>query len=158
MADRLSLEALVGAWDETSRLWLDPRGPGEASAATASVVLVAGGEFASIAYTWSFGGQPQDGLLLVRLSDGPSALGAVWVDSFHTSGGFMTFRDEVDPSGRRSLYGTYAAQEGPAWGWRIALEEDDDADDGFRLAMWNVPPEGMDERAVEARFRRVVGT
>lgn len=156
MAERLRLEALVGAWDGTNRLWLDPRGPGEPSAATANVALIAGGGFVSIAYTWSFEGTARDGLLLVRLADSPGSLDAVWVDSFHTSGGFMTFQGEVDPSGRRSLYGTYAAQEGPAWGWRIALE-DDDAEGGFRLAMWNVPPEGTDERAVEARFRRVGG-
>ena len=156
MAKQPDLETLVGAWDGANRLWLDPRGPGEDSAAAATVTLVAGGRFASIAYAWSFEGKPQDGLLLVRSADVPGPLDAVWVDSFHTSGGFMTFQGEVDPSGRRSYYGTYAAQDGPAWGWRIALE-DDDAEGGFRLAMWNVPPEGTDERAVEARFRRVGG-
>lgn len=49
---------------------------------------------------------------------------------------------------------TYAAEPGPAWGWRVTIEADE-ADDGFRLAMWNVPPGGADERAVEALFRRV---
>lgn len=47
---------------------------------------------------------------------------------------------------------------GPAWGWRSALAGDDDDDGGSRQAMWNVPPEGTDERAVDARFRRGGGT
>lgn len=156
MAMRLNLEALVGAWGGANRLWLDPRGPGEVSAAVADVALVAGGGFASIAYSWAFEDAPHDGLLLVRLADIPTAIDAVWVDSFHTSGSFMTFRGEVDPSGRWSLYGTYAAQEGPAWGWRIVLVGDDPVG-SFRLAMWNLPPGGTEERAVEARFRRAAG-
>ena len=155
MTKQPDLEALVGAWEGTNRLWMDPRGPGEASVAAADVALVAGGGFVSIAYTWSFEGAPKDGVLLVRRKGVPGPLDAVWVDAFHSGDGFMTFRREVDPSGRWSLYGTYAAQQGPAWGWRIALEADGDG--GFRLAMWNVPPEGTDERAVEARFRRVGG-
>lgn len=156
MADPLRFKALVGTWAGTKRLWLDPRGPGEDSDATARVALVAGDAFVSIAYTWSYGGTAKDGLLLVRRSDPPGPLDAVWVDAFHTGGAFMTFAGHLDAAGRESLYGTYAAQDGPPWGWRIAIEEDA-PDDGFRLVMWNVPPGGAEERAVDARFRRVGG-
>lgn len=154
MTQRHRLEDLVGAWDGVNRLWMDPAGLGEASAAAAQVALVAGGGFASIAYTWSYEGAPHDGLLLVRRAERPGPLDAVWVDSFHTNGAFQTFAGVLDPSGNRSFLGSYPVQEGPAWGWRIAVEEDDE---GFRLAMWNVPPGGAEERAVEARFRRVAG-
>ncbi len=153
MTDRWNAETLVGAWEGENRLWMDPTGAGEPSAATASVELVAGGGFVSLAYTWAYEGKPQDGLLLVRRAERPGPLDAVWVDSFHTVGGFMTYRGEVDPSGRWSLYGTYPVQDGPDWGWRIAIDHDE-GDDAFRLLMWNVPPGGSDERAVEARFRR----
>jgi hypothetical protein len=153
MAARWNVEALVGSWEGENRLWMDPTGAGETSHATARMALVAGGGFASLAYTWAYEGKPQDGLLVVRRAERPGPLDAVWVDSFHTGGGFMTFQGEVDLTGRWSLSGTYGADAGPAWGWRIAIDHDED-DDAFRLSMWNVPPGGTDEPAVEARLRR----
>ena len=153
MAKPLELETLVGAWEGTNRLWMDPRGSGEPSAATAAVAAVARGGFASIANTWTYEGGAQDGLLLVRRGARPGPLDAVWVDSFHTNGAIQTFVGEVDPSGRRSFHGTYPVQDGPAWGWRMAIEQEGEAT--FVLAMWNVPPGETEERAVEARFRRV---
>jgi hypothetical protein len=156
VVDRWNLDVLVGSWEGENRLWMDPNAAGEASPASARMELVAGGGFASLAYTWALDGKGQDGVLLVRRADQLGPLDAVWVDSFHTGGGFMTFQGEVDPAGRWSLYGTYGADAGPAWGWRIAIDRDE-GEDTFRLAMWNVPPGGADERAVEARFWRAAG-
>lgn len=155
MATHPAFEALVGAWEGTNLLWMDPRGPGDASAATAVVTLVAGDGFASIAYTWAFEGRAQDGVLLVRRADRPGSPDAMWVDSFHTNGGFQTFAGVSDAAGRRTYHGTYPVQDGPAWGWRIAIEQEDEAT--FVVAMWNVPPGEAEERAVEARFHRVGG-
>lgn len=147
---RPMLEALVGEWTGTNRLWFMPGTPAHESAATARVARVAGG-FLSLAITWAHDGVPQDGLLLLRPApEGP--LAAVWVDSLHTQGAFMTFRGSADAADRWSGHGAYAAPDGPDWGWRLQLEPD--GPDGFRLAMFNLPP-GMGELlAVDARFRR----
>jgi len=152
MAPGRELEALVGDWAGTKRLHLAPDAPVRVSDATARVALVAGGGFLSIAVGWSFEGAPQDGLLLVRLGDAPGPLDMVWVDSGHTMGAFMTFRGETDPAGWRAGSSTYPAPSGPDWGWRIVVG----APDGeLTLTMFNVPPGGAPELAVDARFARV---
>jgi hypothetical protein len=148
---RARLGTFVGPWAGTNRLWVSPGEAARESETTASVALVAR-DFAAIRYTWADGGRPQDGLLLVRTSSGPGALDMVWMDSWHTGGQFMVFRNEEEDEGRTSAFGTYAAPPGPDWGWRIVVAAD--ADDEIRLLMYNVAPDGDEALAVEARYAR----
>lgn len=90
----------------------------------------------------------------MRLGEPPGPLDMVWVDSWHTVGTFMTFRGAADPSGARAGSGTYPAPPGPDWGWRIVVDGEPDGE--LRLTMFNVPPGGTDELAVDARFGRVL--
>ncbi|MCL4869056.1 MAG: hypothetical protein KJ063_08815 [Anaerolineae bacterium] len=114
------------------------------------MTLVAGGGFLMIAYDWAYQGQPQDGILLVRLAEPPDDLRMVWLDSWHTEGNFMTFRGEAYGDGEVSAVGSYAATEGPDWGWRIVLTAVPEG--GFALCMYNIPPGSGAELAVEANY------
>ena len=76
-----SLKGLTGCWEGTSRLWLTPDDPVRESKTTATLELVAQNRFATLSYTWSEGGKPQDGLLLLGVVDDLGATEAVWVDS-----------------------------------------------------------------------------
>ena len=61
----------------------------------------------------------------------------------------------VDPTGVVAVKGSYAAPPGPDWGWEIIIEPD--ARGGFALSMYNIPPGGEPELAVEAKYTRVTG-
>ena len=78
--------------------------------------------FASVAYTWSDGASPQEGLLLLAggASDAEPAT-AVWVDSWHTGRALMQFSGTVGGDGVLRLNGSYAAPTGPDWGWQIHI-------------------------------------
>ena len=58
------LTPLLGRWQGTNRLRLMPTDDYQASTATATIAVTAV-RFVSIAYTWSDGDAPQDGLLLL---------------------------------------------------------------------------------------------
>jgi hypothetical protein len=150
MDTQTRVKALVGDWRGISRLWLTPDAPVRECKTSATVTLAAGGGFLMIAYAWAYQDEPQDGVLLVRLADEPGALDMVWFDSWHTEGNFMTFRGEAYSDGQVSAVGSYAASEGPDWGWRIVLTAG--PEDGFELRMYNIPPDGSEELAVEANY------
>ena len=152
MGLRERLIEYVGDWSGINRLWLSPDDPVRESETTASMALAAGGAFAMISYTWAENGEPQDGVLLVRLAPEPSQLDMVWIDSWHTGGKFMEFRGEEDRDGCMSALGSYPAPPGPDWGWRIVLAADADA--GLRIRMYNISPDGEEALAVEADYTR----
>lgn len=150
MGIQTRLKALVGDWHGISRLWLTPDDPVQECETSATVTLAAGGGFLMIAYTWAYHGETQDGVLLVRLAEEPGDLSMVWIDSWHTEGKFMTFRGEAYCHGQVSAVGSYSAPAGPDWGWRIVLTAG--LEDGFELRMYNMPPDGGEALAVEAKY------
>jgi hypothetical protein len=146
------IAALVGNWVGGNRLWLSPEEPPSESASTASVVLVASGQFLALRYAWAHEGRGHEGLLLLGGDpDGKGAIG-VWTDSWHVSHKLMSCEGDVLGRGMISVVGAYAAPPGPDWGWRIVVEPDGKR--AFRLLMFNLPPTGGEERAVEATYAR----
>ncbi|WP_315096670.1 DUF1579 family protein [uncultured Cellulomonas sp.] len=127
------LAPLQGSWRGTNLLRLMPDDEYQSSAATASVGVTAV-RFGSIAYTWSDGGSPQDGLLLLAGDATADGASAVWVDSFHTGPSWMTFSGGV-VDGVLRLVGSYPAPPGPDWGWEIHVRPQDAV-----LTMHNVVP------------------
>jgi len=142
----------VGDWTGKNRLWLSPKDPVRECKSTAAVALVARGKFVTISYTWTFDGEPQEGLFLLGFeSDGRTAAG-VWIDSWHMSDKSMICRGTQDATGVVSVEGSYSAPPGPDWGWRTVFDRKDG--DSFRVTMYNVPPGGEEELAVEAVYER----
>jgi hypothetical protein len=141
---------LLGSWNGENRLRLRPTDEYQASAATATVSVTAT-HFVSIAYTWSDGQSPQQGLLLLA-GGGTEAepATAVWVDSWHTGRALMQFSGTVGDDGILRLSGSYPASTGPDWGWHIHV----DPGTGGRITMHNVVP-GMDPyQVVELTLER----
>ena len=54
--------------------------------------------------------------------------------------------------GRVSVLGSYAAPEGPDWGWQIDLVPQPDG--GLHLLMYNIEPGGAPQPAVAATYTR----
>jgi Protein of unknown function (DUF1579) len=143
------LAPFVGSWQGVHRQRLLPTDDYQASAASALVGVTAR-DFATIAYTWSDGDDPQDGLMLLS---GTSDVGlmAVWADSFHSAPAWMTFAGSIDDAGVIRLIGSYPAPPGPDWGWHIHIEPGDGT--GGRITMHNVLPGEDPYQVVETTFR-----
>jgi hypothetical protein len=55
--------------------------------------------------------------------------------------------------GKIDLRGSYEAPPSPDWGWRFVINAPSDIE--LKLVMYNVSPEGEEELAVEANYKRV---
>ena len=145
-------EKLVGNWSGTNLLrlsWIDP--PDHVSPGTMSVVPVAKGKFLSFSYNWSHEEVGQEGLLLVGYDEKKAQATAAFVDSWHMSATVMPFTGSIDDQGVINLLGSYEAPPGPDWGWRIVITASNDA---LRMVMYNITPEGEEDLAVDAKYRR----
>jgi hypothetical protein len=141
---------LLGSWQGENRFRLMPTDEYRTSAATATVSVTAT-HFVSIAYTWSDGQSPQEGLLL--LAGGGSEAEpatAVWVDSWHTGRELMQFSGTVGDDGVLRLSGSYPAPTGPDWGWYIHLHPGT----GGRVTMHNAVPGRDPYQVVELALER----
>jgi len=147
-----SLRRLVGEWTGTNRLWLSPEENPRRSDSTATVALAAGGQAVTISYTWSFDGQPQEGILILERDKDGSKMEAVWTDSWHMSDKLMVCEGSLDEKGVASVTGSYAAPPGPDWGWRTSVGPGEGG--SFHIRMYNITPEGQEALAVEAIYSR----
>jgi hypothetical protein len=145
---------LIGEWVGTNLLrlsWVTPSD--HTSGSLLSVAPIAKGMFLTFAYKWSHENAPQEGLILLGYDQVRKIATAAWVDSWHMSSKIMSCEGSIDEDGVVSLRGTYEAPPGPDWGWRITIALD--ADENLRITMYNCPPEGAEELAVQADYRRV---
>jgi hypothetical protein len=58
----------------------------------------------------------------------------------------------IDATGKIDLRGSYEASPCPDWGWRFVINAP--SDNELKLAMYNVSPEGDEELAVAANYKR----
>ena len=132
----------VGSYAGPNLLWfMDPETPLE-SDGTIEV------EADRLAYTWSYEGKPQTGVLTLDIGD--DGITAELTDSWHTAGAPMAFTGE-HVADAIVVNGTYSAGQGPDWGWRIELRAPEPGT--FRIEMFNIQPDGVEQIAV-----RLVGT
>lgn len=64
----------------------------------------------------------------------------------------MSCEGAADSRGSLEVRGSYAAQPGPDWGWQTVVGPG--ADGTLRMVMYNVSPDGNEDLAVEAVYRR----
>ena len=145
------LIACVGNWQGTNQLQ-DPFTGGPAdSAATATVTPVIGGKFVRFDYTWAYGGEGQEGSYLIGYDSDANTATAYFMDSWHMGEKAMLCQGTVEPDGSVSVKGSYAAPEGPDWGWLSVITPGEDT---LSLVMYNIEPDSEPELAVEAKYTR----
>ena len=142
---------LLGDWVGSKQLWMNPAEPPLTSPSTLTVATTAQGRFLTLAYTWAFGDQPQDGLLLIGAPKADEPATAGWVDSFHQGSKVMHCSGQATDSGV-SVTGHYAAPPGPDWGWSLSVNASVTGE--LILEMHNIPPGGAPELAVRAVYGR----
>lgn len=131
----MSLAALQHTrWRGTSELWLDPLGD---HAERSECELEVGAD--GLRYSWSYDGQRHTGQLVVL------AERVDFSDTFHSP---EPMPCEPAPAARAALdvAGTYAAGDGPRWGWRIFVALRPGGE--LVLQMVNIAPWGEEIRAV----------
>jgi hypothetical protein len=117
-----------------------------------SVAPVAKGKFLSLTYTWSHEEVAQEGLILLGYDDKQEIATAAWVDSWHMSSKIMACQGKIDEQGAIDLRGSYEAPPGPDWGWRIVITPKSGS--GLQIVMYNITPEGAEDLAVQADYKR----
>lgn len=153
MNTRITAEGLVGAWSGDYSLWLGPDMPVKESTTKATVTAAARRQFLVITYSWTEAEKLHDGVLIVRLAEEPSSVDMVWVDSFHTMGGFMQFAGNHTDDGSIEGSTTWSVGEGPDWGWRIVVSSE--GPDDLVVRMYIATPTGEESPAVESRYTRL---
>ena len=147
-----TLGKLVGNWAGSNRLhvpWMEP--PIKESASTAAVSLKTQGKVLSIEYTWTFDGDPQDGIMLISQDPKSETATMIYTDSWHLGHTFMECKGTADENGNLNFKGFYAVPDHPDWGWRTEIIP---GDDSFQFKVYNVTPEGEESIAVEGDFTR----
>lgn len=135
-----TLQDLVGSrWQGESELWLDPMG-NEAQVSPCTMAIDDG----IVRYTWAYEGTPHEGSYQLREH------GADFTDTWHSRAVMPCAA--VDGWGLMNVAGTYAAGDGPPWGWRSTLSLRPTGE--LILQMTNVTPWGEDGRAVRMICKR----
>jgi len=122
------------------------------SPSTAELTPLLDGKFIRLDYTWAYEGAAQEGSLLIGYESAPAIVTAHWVDTWHMGEAVMSCKGTAEDDGSVVVLGSYAAPPGPDWGWRIVLQPVDGTT--LRLVMYNITPDGEEELAVEADYRR----
>jgi hypothetical protein len=146
------LRSLKGRWSGENQLWLPPHKLPIESQTTATVTPLLGGRFVRLDYTWAFEGEAQEGSYLFGYETKKGLVSAAWIDSWHNAERMMICQGKLADHGGVDVLGSYPAPPGPDWGWRTIIEPTEPA--AFRLLMFNITPEGNEELAVEASFKR----
>lgn len=137
---RMTLEELVGSdWRGSAELWLDPLGNEvQISACTLRI------ESSAVRYTWAYEGIPHQGTIAL------DAEGGTFIDTWH-SPTVMRCENAARSTGIIDLLGSYAAGDGPRWGWRLLLAVRPPyggSPESLVLQMTNIAPWGEEARAV----------
>ncbi len=117
-----------------------------------SIALEAKEKCISFRYTYSHENVPHEGFLLVGYDMEKNIATAAWVDSWHMSSAVMFCRGTIDQQGTIDLRGTYAAPPDPEWGWRIVISTPSSTE--LQIVMYNCSPEGGEDLAVKAEYKR----
>ena len=146
------LAGFAGGWTGENKLRMLPEDEFSPSVSTATAALAAGGNVATITYTWAdFDGVTQEGLLVVQDGPLPGQAEAVWADSWHANPRWMALIGAASAE-RVSLSGRYG-EEDQQGEWHIHLHLSDA--EGLLMTMENAYPAGAETyEVVRAAWRR----
>jgi hypothetical protein len=146
------LARMTGRWAGRGRVWLeDPGAPYCDEPVTGTVDAIHGGRWIRHEYATRIDDAEQTGTALVGFDLSAGVWQAAWVDSWHTSGTIMRFEGPHNGDDELSVLGSYAAGDGPRWGWRTTFAP---GRDRLLVRHFNIEPEGAEALAVEFDYTR----
>ncbi len=149
------LDALVGSWEGTVTMWMDPSKPPTESKCTAERKWVLGGRFLHEEVKGEFMGMPFQGVGLTGYDNTQKKYTAMWVDNLTTSistslgtadesGNVLTFtKEDVDPVSGKKVKGRDVVNLAP---------------DKNTMEMYKEGPDGKEMKVMEIIFTRKAKT
>lgn len=132
----MTLKTLANTrWTGTNELWLDPLNNNVVTSDCTITVVPDG-----VTYSWSYEGKPHEGKIVVK-ADGSAEFSDTWHNPTP-----MACAAVPSTWALVDVFGTYAAGDGPRWGWGITISRRPDAE--LVLQMTNYSPWGEHGRAV----------
>jgi hypothetical protein len=145
------LARLVGGWSGSTKTWFEPDKLADESKFEGRFSPLLDGRFVAFEYTAELSGKPRGGRAWYGYHLDGGEFTKAWIDSFHTNTSMMTFTGAAIEGGFE-VAGTYAAGDGPPWGWRSRVVLS--GDDNLVITDFNVTPDGEAARAIETALRR----
>ena len=146
-----SLLKLTGTWKGKYTLWKSPDDFPEITESLMTVKSALLKKFLIFDYTWAVDNHPQEGSLKLGFESKRSLFSAFWIDTWHMGEKFMTCQGFIDEFNSLVLRGFYEVSSGPDWGWKTVIENEGES---LRITMYNVTPEGNDQLAVKAVYKK----
>ena len=148
------LEAMVGTFDATVKMWMDPSKPPEESAGKSESRWVLGNRYVQETYEGTFMGQPFSGIGYTGYDNITKNYTGTWMDSGSTSMMNMTSTGATDPAGKvMSFAGTmYDPMTGKACKLTTKVTFADN--DHHMMEMWGPDPSGKVYKMMEITYVR----
>jgi len=145
------LKSLEGKYKGITRVWFEPgENPSDESECSGTLRSVLNDMFLLHEYRGSLQGKPIEGIAIYGCSLGDNKLQTAWIDSFHNGTSIM-FSENNKTDGPYSVLGHYGAE--PRWGWRTEITRV--AENKIIITMYNIPPGGSEEKAVETVYEKI---
>ena len=142
---------VTGTWSGANLLRMMPDQEYAESESNATVARAAGGNAATINYTWADeNGIPQDGVILISNGEETGSIRVVWIDSWHHKPQWIELTGTIDEQGSLHVEASYGPQD-VICRWRIHVDTGDQ--DHLKVRMDNVYGE-LDYQAVEITYSR----
>ena len=103
-AEHKKLEAFVGTWDTTAKMWMDPSAPAQESKGTSENKMALGGRFLEQHFEGTFMGQPFSGVGYTGYDIYKKQYVGTWMDTMGTQ--IMSSTGNADPSGKMVFTGS----------------------------------------------------
>jgi uncharacterized protein DUF1579 len=145
------LEALVGEWTTSSKMWMDPGAAPMESAGTASAKALFGGRFVQSVHSGNFMGEPTEGISTTGYDNLKKKYVGTWIENMGTS---ITLVEGTYAAGTKTF--TFSGQyDDPMTGGKIAFRFTENVADKDRILFeWYETREGKETKSMEIVYTR----
>jgi Protein of unknown function (DUF1579) len=145
-----TLQNLLGAWEGTTKTWLEPGKQAIEEKNTGTFEKGVNDNFVVHTYESSMQGKPFKGLAIYGYDQEKETFQCAWIDGFHMSGSIMFSEGKATEKGF-SVLGSFSYGDAK-YGWRTEVTIVDA--DEIKITAYFISPEGEEEKGVETIYKR----
>lgn len=144
------MKKLVGNFDYTLKMWMDPSAPPQESTGKRTGELVLGGRFLEETYTGTFMGMPFEGIGTLGYDNVGKQYVSTWIDNMGT--GIMMGHGQCDKTGWSMTSESLDPMTGKPWKSRSKTSMPDD--NTMVMEMWTPGADGKEFKMMEITCKR----